>query len=174
MNNKKLTEKLTLEQINEILKLENQICFPFYAASRLIVQAYSPYFEQMGITYPQYLVMMVLWEKDAQSVKEIGLKLFLDSGTLTPVMQKLTAQGYIKRVRDEKDDRIVLNILTLKGRKLKAAAAEMSFSLFCNSGLTEAEATVLRSSAQGLIEKLTRLNRSQQLGNSHPMHEDGR
>jgi MarR family transcriptional regulator, organic hydroperoxide resistance regulator len=149
--------ELTSEQVSEIVKLENQICFPFYAASRLIVQAYAPFLEKMKITYPQYLVLMVLWEKDAQSVKEIGKTLFLDSGTLTPVMQKLESLEYIGRGRDPQDDRVVLNSLTQKGRQLKGPAAQMGIELFCNSGLSQNEAVELRTRVNGLIEKLTAL-----------------
>ncbi|MBK7961896.1 MAG: MarR family transcriptional regulator [Bdellovibrionales bacterium] len=148
---------LQKEQINEILKLGNQLCFPFYAASRLIVQAYTPALEKLNITYPQYLVLMVLWEKDGQSVKDIGKKLFLDSGTLTPLMQKLVSHGLIARVRAKRDDRIVLNMLTPAGRDLKAKAAEMSFSLFCKSGLTIEEAEQMRTTAKSLISKMTKL-----------------
>lgn len=148
---------LQMEQISEILKLENQLCFPFYAASRLIIQAYAPALEKLKITYPQYLVLMVLWEKEGQSVKEIGKRLFLDSGTLTPLMQKLVSSGLIVRVRAKKDDRIVLNMLTPKGRNLKAKAAEMSFSLFCKSGLSLEEAEQMRTSAKSLISKMTKL-----------------
>jgi DNA-binding MarR family transcriptional regulator len=148
---------LPKDQIDEILKLGNQLCFPFYAASRLIIQAYTPALEKLNITYPQYLVLMVLWEKEGQSVKDIGKKLFLDSGTLTPLMQKLVSHGFITRVRAKKDDRIVLNMLTQKGRDLKIKAAEMSFELFCKSGLTLEEAEQMRASAKALLFKMTEL-----------------
>lgn len=148
---------LPREEIDKVLVLENQICFPFYAASRLIIQTYTPFLEKMGITYPQYLVLMVLWEKDGRSVKEIGEELFLDSGTLSPIMQKLVSNGLIVRSRSTEDDRVVLNKLTPKSQKLKAGAAEMNYSLFCRSGLSLDEAETLRSTARHLLTKLIKI-----------------
>ena len=146
--------KMNKTEVSQSLLLENQICFPFYAASRLIVQAYAPLLEEMQLTYPQYLVLLTLWERDSQSVKEIGAKLYLDSGTLTPVMQKLEASGYLVRSRDEKDDRIVINSLTEKGKKLKFQAAEMRHGLLCRTGLTPEAGSNLRESVRDLLDKL--------------------
>ena len=142
-------------QISQSLLLENQICFPFYAASRLIVQAYAPLLEEMELTYPQYLVLLALWEKDSQSVKEIGAKLYLDSGTLTPVMQKLLASGFIERSRSKADDRIVINSLTEKGKKLKSRAADMRHGLVCRTGLSPEKGMGLRDSVRDLMDKLS-------------------
>ncbi|MEK6577595.1 MAG: MarR family transcriptional regulator, partial [Bdellovibrionota bacterium] len=139
----------------DILKLENQLCLPLYAAARLIVQAYGPSLEKLKLTYPQYLVLMFLWEKDGVSLKEIGKKLYLDSGTLTPVLQKLEASKFITRRRSEIDDRIVLTFLTKKGRELKAEAIEVSYSLFCSSGLTVGEVTELRDCVKQFLNKIT-------------------
>lgn len=109
----------------ESLLLENQICFPLYAASRLIIQAYREPLEALGITYPQYLVMLVLWEKDGQAVNEIGKKLLLDSGTLTPLLKRLEANNLIKRVRSAQDERKVEIELTFQGKSMKSKAEQV-------------------------------------------------
>ncbi|GAB2620985.1 MarR family winged helix-turn-helix transcriptional regulator [Belliella aquatica] len=107
------------------LLLENQICFPLYAASRLIIQAYREPLEELGITYPQYLVMLVLWEKDGQAVNEIGKKLLLDSGTLTPLLKRLETNNLIKRVRSDQDERKVEIELTFQGKSMKSKAEKV-------------------------------------------------
>lgn len=146
--------KINKRDLNSLLLLKKQICFPFYAASRLITQAYQPFLDKMGITYPQYFVLMVLWEKDRQSVKQIGELLLLDSGTLTPIMQKLYTRGFIKRTRDPADQRIVYNQLTSKGKKLKSKAVQMSIRLFCNSGLKKSQAEKLRTTVNEFLTQL--------------------
>lgn len=103
----------------EQLKLENQICFPFYAISRLIIRAYQPYLEKMGITYPQYLVLLVLWEKDDVSVQYIGDKLILNTNTVTPLLKRMESMGLIVRQRAKDDERKVMVQLTGKGKSLK-------------------------------------------------------
>ncbi len=107
------------------LKLENQLCFPLYAASREVIRAYHPYLEPLGLTYTQYVTMMVLWEERALSVKELGCRLYLDSGTLTPVLKSLEAKGLIRRHRGEKDERVLIAELTPEGESLKEQAAEV-------------------------------------------------
>ncbi len=104
------------------LKLENQLCFPLYAASRQITRLYTPVLEPLGITYTQYITLLALWEEDHQPVKSLGEKLFLDSGTLTPLLKKLESQGYIKRNRSTSDERIVIVSLTAQGHQLKESA----------------------------------------------------
>ena len=141
-------------ELKEILKLNNQLCFPLYAAARLVAQAYGPSLKKMKITYPQYLVLMVLWEQDGLTVTDIGEKLLLDSGTLTPILKKLELGDFVVRKRSDVDDRTVLNFLTKKGRSLKAKAGEMSIALFCKSGLTADEAESLRAATKNLIAKL--------------------
>ena len=89
----------------EVLYLDNQVCFPIYAASRLVMQAYRPLLAELGLTYPQYLVMMVLWETNGRTVREIGAQLYLDSGTLTPLLKRLEKQGLLTRNRRVDDDR---------------------------------------------------------------------
>jgi DNA-binding MarR family transcriptional regulator len=109
----------------EQLKLENQLCFPLYAASRLVIQAYQPHLDKLGITYPQYLVLMVLWEKDGINVNEIAGPLFLNTNTVTPILKRMEAQGIVSRQRSEEDERKVIVTLTPKGKGLQAQAASI-------------------------------------------------
>ena len=104
------------------LKLENQICFPLYAASRLVVRRYRPHLEALDLTYTQYIAMMVLWEKKRTSAKELGEALFLDSGTLTPVIKSLEAKGYVRRYRSPEDERVLIVELTDRGLALRDRA----------------------------------------------------
>jgi DNA-binding MarR family transcriptional regulator len=139
----------------EGLRLQNQLCFPLYAASRLIVQAYQPLLDALGgITYPQYLVLLVLWEQDGLSVKEISNKLYLDSGTITPVLKRLQDLGLIRRKRSEHDDRRVLNFLTTDGTELKPLALKKIVELFCSTGLTLEDTSKIKDSTNWLIEIL--------------------
>jgi len=107
----------------EQLKLENQLCFPVYAASRLITREYQPYLDKLEITYPQYLVLMVLWEKDSISVNEITEKLILNTNTITPILKRMEALGIITRKRSEEDERRVIITLTPKGKQLQIEAS---------------------------------------------------
>ncbi|MGE4548097.1 MAG: MarR family winged helix-turn-helix transcriptional regulator [Intestinibacillus sp.] len=113
----------------EALKLENQLCFPLYACSREIVKQYKPFLDEIGVTYTQYIAMMVLWEKKTVSVKELGEALYLDSGTLTPLLKKMEEQGLLTRTRDKADQRSVLVELTGRGEALKDKAAEIPAKL---------------------------------------------
>ena len=105
--------------MDEQLKLENQLCFPLYAAARKIVGEYTPYLKPLGLTYTQYILFLVLWEKDDITVSEICSRLLLDSGTVTPLLKKLEAKGYLSRVRCECDERCVKVVLTDEGRAVK-------------------------------------------------------
>lgn len=105
--------------------LEDQLCFAFYSTSHAFTRAYRQLLEPLGLTYPQYLVLLVLWKSDGMRVKEIGMKLFLDSGTLTPLLKRLEALGHVNRLRDSCDERQVSIILTPSGRKLAAEAARI-------------------------------------------------
>lgn len=107
----------------EQLKLANQLCFPVYAASRLIIREYQPHLDQLGITYPQYLVLMVLWETDSISVNDITQRLILNTNTVTPILKRMQAQGLISRQRSGDDERKVIITLTPKGRQLQVEAA---------------------------------------------------
>jgi len=107
----------------EQLKLENQLCFPVYAASRLIIREYQPYLDKLGITYLQYLVLMVLWENDNLTINEISQKLILNTNTLTPLLKRMEAMEILTRTRDANDERKVLIQLTSKGKKMRGKAA---------------------------------------------------
>ncbi|MCW9731975.1 MarR family transcriptional regulator [Avibacterium sp. 20-15] len=102
----------------EQLKLDHQICFPLYALSKEIIRRYTPFLAKLNLTYPQYLVMLVLWEGDGQTVNQIGAKLHLDSGTLTPLLKRLQAKELIKRERSQEDERVVRIFLTPSGKDL--------------------------------------------------------
>ncbi|BCN31385.1 MarR family winged helix-turn-helix transcriptional regulator [Anaeromicropila herbilytica] len=111
------------------LKLENQLCFPLYACSRQIIKLYKPFLDPLGLTYTQYITLMALWEKDNITVKELGYLLFLDSGTLTPVLKKLETQGIVTRKRSEDDERNVYIKLTKEGIELKDKAVSVPKSM---------------------------------------------
>lgn len=149
-----------------LLRLDKQLCFPLYAASRLVVQAYSPYLSELGLTYPQYLVMLVLWEENGASVKEIGARLYLDSGTLTPILKKLEKQGLIERRRSQVDDRAVLNFVTEFGIALQPRALKMIERLACESGLTVDDVVQIREMVHGLIRRFCHMgdHRGKSLG----------
>ncbi len=106
----------------ESLKLGNQICFPLYAASREVIKRYRPFLEELDLTYTQYITMMVLWEEKSLNVKELGCRLYLDSGTLTPVLKCLEGKGYISRTRSCEDERVVIVSITPEGEALKERA----------------------------------------------------
>lgn len=109
----------------DALKLENQLCFPLYAASREVIKQYRPYLEELDLTYTQYIAMMVFWEEKSLSVKELGKKLFLDSGTLTPVLKSLESKGYVTRERSKDDERVLTVKITDEGEKLREKSAEV-------------------------------------------------
>ena len=109
----------------DALKLENQLCFPLYAASREVIKQYHPYLSALDLTYTQYITMMVLWEEKKISVKELGKKLFLDSGTLTPVLKALSQKGFIERHRNTEDERLVIVEITAAGDALKEQAKDV-------------------------------------------------
>ena len=109
----------------EELKIENQLCFPLYAASREVIKQYRPFLDKLGITYTQYIVMMVLWEKKKITVKELGKKLFLDSGTLTPVLKSMETKGLVKRYRSTEDERVLMVEITENGEALKEKAKDV-------------------------------------------------
>jgi DNA-binding MarR family transcriptional regulator len=113
----------------EHLKLENQICFPFYAISRLITRAYQPFLDSLNITYPQYLVLLVLWENDNVTVNEIANKLILNTNTVTPLLKRMEIDGIISRNRSEKDERKVIVSLTQKGKDMKIEATRIPENL---------------------------------------------
>ena len=121
----------------EQLKLDYQLCFPVYAASRLITREYQPFLDDLGITYPQYLVLLVLWEEDSQSVNDIAKRLILNTNTMTPLLKRMEQQGLISRTRSDQDERKVTVQLTGKGQELKEKAAVIPEELIKRLSLSE-------------------------------------
>lgn len=113
----------------DTLKLENQLCFPLYAASREVIKRYTPYLNDLGLTYTQYITLMVLWEHKCVSVKELGQKLYLDSGTLTPVLKSLEQKGLITRHRSTDDERVLIAAITESGEQLQEKAVDIPAKL---------------------------------------------
>lgn len=143
--------------VYEQLKLENQLCFPVYAASRLITREYQPYLDKLGITYPQYLVFMVLWEKNKITVNEITKKLMLNTNTVTPLLKRMATQGFITRTRYPEDERKVIIELTDKGEALKEEAKSIPKNLvscLISESLTIDDLIVLKNKLGILIDHL--------------------
>jgi MarR family transcriptional regulator, organic hydroperoxide resistance regulator len=136
------------------LLLDNQLCFALYSTSLAMTKLYKPLLEELGLTYPQYLVMLVLWEKDGPMVSELGERLYLDSGTLTPLLKRLEAAGFIARVRDTQDERRVHITLTAAGRKLKARAQKIPGCVRTASQCSLGELVQLKQQLHGLRERL--------------------
>lgn len=141
-----------MEYGDEILKLSNQICFPLYASGKEIVRRYKPYLDKLDLTYTQYIVLMVLWENDHVSVKYIGEKLYLDSGTLTPLLNKLLSKGLIKKEVQPQDERELIISLTDKGLQLKNRAKEVPPLIASKVKLSQEEATTLYKLLYKLLE----------------------
>ena len=137
---------------DEVLKLSNQICFPLYASGKEIVRRYQPYLEKLDLTYTQYIVLMVLWEKDHLSVKEIGAKLYLDSGTLTPLINKLIKKGFVQKEKSPVDERELIISLTSDGIKLKEKAKEIPPLIAKKVKLTQKEAKNLYTLLYKLLD----------------------
>ena len=140
------------------LQLDDQLCFALYSASRAVTRAYAPLLQPLGLTYPQYLVLLVLWERDGASVKQLGERLALDSGTLTPLLQRLEHQGVIERRRGGDDERVVRIHLTGAGRALRARARKVPMELACRAGYDLASDTAVRDLVR-LRDELTALAR---------------
>lgn len=133
-----------MNEINfETLNLENQLCFPLYAASREIIRQYRPFLEELDLTYTQYITMMVFWEVGQINVKELGKRLYLDSGTLTPLLKSLESKGYVNRSRSKADERVLNVELTEAGAALRERAVEIPGRLFRSLPLSESEALEL-------------------------------
>lgn len=137
-----------------LLQLDNFFCFQLYAASRALTALYRPLLEPLGLTYPQYLVMVVLWEKDFPNVKQLGEKLFLDSGTLTPLLKKLESQGLVVRRRAAADERQVIIGLTPRGRKLRQRAEGVPTALRCQLNMDEQAAGQFHQTLQAFMAGL--------------------
>ena len=139
----------------DILKLENQICFPLYAAGKEVIKKYIPALNAVGLTYTQYIALMVLWDSDGISVKELGSRLYLDSGTLTPLLKSMEKKGFVSRKRSESDERVVIIRLTDEGRKLRDKALCVPETLGKCVNLSPDEAKQLRFLLYKLIGNLT-------------------
>lgn len=139
---------------DDLLKLDNQLCFAVYSASLAMTRLYKPLLEKLGLTYPQYLVLLVLWEHDGLTVSEVGERLSLDSGTLTPLLKRLEANGLVARIRDVADERRVHVNLTAAGRKLKARAADVPGCLISASECSVPELISLTKQIQSLRDRV--------------------
>ena len=131
------------EQNFDVLKLENQICFPLYACSRQIIRKYHKYLEELNLTYTQYIAMLVFWEVGKINVKELGNRLYLDSGTLTPLLKSLEEKGYVRRYRSKEDERVLLVEITDSGEALREQALSVPEKMKGCMKLTEEEAITL-------------------------------
>lgn len=132
------------------LKLDNQLCFALYAAANRVTRLYQPLLAELGLTYPQYLVLLVLWEQDRRSVGELGELLDLDSGTLTPLLKRMELAGLVDRQRDSEDQRRVLISLTRAGTKLRERAQTIPGAMACQLDLPAAELLALREQLKHL------------------------
>ncbi|MDF0517406.1 MarR family transcriptional regulator [Bradyrhizobium yuanmingense] len=136
------------------LRLDNQICFAVYSATHAFNRVYKPLLDRLGLTYPQYLVMLVLWERDDVPVKEIGEKLFLDSGTLTPLLKRLEAAHLVRRTRSREDERQVLIALTPQGHALKEKARSVPQSILAASECSVSELVAMKDEIVALRDRL--------------------
>lgn len=142
------------EKKYDALKIENQLCFPLYACAREVVKRYTPFLDEIELTYTQYIVMMILWDKKSVTVKQLGQILYLDSGTLTPLLKKLEAKGYISRKRSETDERNLVVTISEQGEKLREKAVEVPGKISRCIALESEEAMMLYRLLYKLLEKL--------------------
>lgn len=138
----------------DVLKLENQLCFSLYAASREVIKLYKPLLDQYNLTYTQYVTLLVIWEGEKMSVKQMGQKLHLDSGTLTPVLKKLEEMDLIIKYRDKRDDRVVLVEVTEKGRELKQEIVAVPEQIVCKFGGQKEQLGLLKQLLDNFLEEL--------------------
>ncbi|MCJ2072977.1 MarR family transcriptional regulator [Methylobacterium sp. J-030] len=143
------------ERVTDPLLLDNQLCYALYAAAHRMTKSYRPLLERLGLTYPQYLVLLVLWEQDGVTVSEIGRRLRLDSGTLTPVLKRLESAGFLLRTRRQSDEREVEIALTPEGAALRADAVSVREAVMCQLELSEPEIRALRKDLSLVIERLS-------------------
>ena len=138
------------------LRLENQLCFAQYSATNAMIRAYRPWLEQLDLTYPQYLALLVLWQEDGVSVKQLGEQLHLDSGTLTPLLKRLEAKGLVTRGRRENDERVRVLVLTEAGQALRQQAAQIPEAMRCQLSLTDDALLQLKLGCETLSRELGR------------------
>ncbi len=148
---------------HEAMKLENQLCFPLYAAARSVTSLYTPYLRPLGLTYTQYIVFLALWERDGVSVGELCETLMLDNGTLSPLLKKMQQAGYVERTRSAEDDRVVLITLTEEGRAMQERAKDVPLCVAGCIRLPPEKARTLYTLLYELLE--------QQDGGAHERHE---
>jgi len=139
---------------DNILKLENQLCFPLYVAAKEVVNRYKPFLDDIGLTYTQYIAMMVLWDNKTISVKDLGSYLYLDSGTLTPLLKRLESKGYVRRTRSEDDERVMNIHITKEGEQLKERAVEIPGQIINCLPLSQEEAETLYQLLYKLIRSM--------------------
>lgn len=143
---------MSTETSDEALRLDHQLCFPLYAAARRIVSLYTPYLKPLGLTYTQYLVLMVLWEEDHKTVGDLCRRLYLDSGTLTPLLKKMESAGLVRRTRSEEDERVVTVTLTQAGADIKNQVRTLPQTVGGCLDLTPGEAMHLYSLLYRLLQ----------------------
>ncbi len=143
------------DTVDAMLQLDNQLCFALYSTSLAMTKLYKPMLEDMGLTYPQYLVMLVLWEQDGLTVSELGERLYLDSGTLTPLLKRMESAGLLSRLRAVQDERRVHITLTAEGRKLKAKAAKIPGCIMSATQCSIPELVSLTQQVQSFRNRLT-------------------
>ncbi|MEH6583326.1 MAG: MarR family transcriptional regulator [Halioglobus sp.] len=137
------------------LVFENQICFPLYSAANAVVRAYRPMLDELDITYLQYMVLMVLWQETSLNVKELGERLHLDSGTLTPLLKRLEGKGFVDRKRSEIDERVRIITITKQGLSLKKKARDIPQKLACTVGLLPEQGRELKALCEQMLEALS-------------------
>ena len=139
---------------DEQLRLDNQVCFPLYSAANAVIRAYRPLLDELDLTYSQYLVMMVLWEQNGVSVKDVGHRLHLDSGTLTPLLKRLEVKGYVERARSTQDERVRVLNLTEQGRELQLRAQQVPNAIKCKVDIELDEMLELKRLCEKILTKL--------------------
>ena len=146
------------ENDHEMMKLTNQLCFPLYAAARNVTGLYTPWLKPLGLTYTQYIVFLILWERDGISVTEIGEQLMLDNGTLSPLLKKMEKAGYLERRRSREDDRVVLISLTEEGRALQEKAKDVPLKVASCIELAPEKAKMLYELLYELLDAQNKKN----------------
>ncbi|MBC6699281.1 MarR family winged helix-turn-helix transcriptional regulator [Hymenobacter puniceus] len=149
-----MSDSPSLPSNNPLQKLESQLCFPIYAVSRMLTKAYQPYLQELDLTYPQYLVFLLLWEHGSLTVKQLGENLLLDSGTLTPLLKRMEQKQWLSRQRDPRDERSVIISLLPAGCKLQQQACHIPETLFARLNMPLAEFEALRTQLQHLLTQL--------------------
>ncbi len=142
--------------MSNLLKLQNQVCFPVYSLAKEIVSRYRPFLEKLDVTYPQYLVLLVLWEHRQQTVSQIGEKLHLDSGTLTPLLKRMEQKKLVARVRDTDDERVVNILLTPEGYELEKKARTVPEKLVENMQVSTEELLLLKNVIETILSNLNK------------------